>query len=214
VPHNSRLIPLCCTISHPYYGWPTLRGCEPQGAHVFLDFYQYVKELPSKRDEIVGLRKAWRWNAPRGRQPSYKSELNTMITLIVDNSMLVNIYFRIFQSFDISVTIHLMRTISRPCRWQIHDATMGGVQWKLWAFPQFPRAEGQSQYGTGHPPRARAGGSTHAERTGKRPKIRGKADPPIPHGAKKIGFPHGRADAIWGYYPKPEHIWYSSVLYS
>ena len=53
--------------------------------------------------------------------------------------------------------------------------------------------------GTGHPP--------------KRPKIRGKAEAPHPHGSKKIGFPHGLANAIWGYYPKPQPIWYSSVLY-
>ena len=47
----------------------------------------------------------------------------------------------------------------------------------------------------GHRWAGHGGCSTHAERTGKRPKIRGKAEAPTPHGSKIIGFPIGRADA-------------------
>jgi len=42
--------------------------------------------------------------------------------------------------------------------------------------------------------------SAHANGTPKRPKIRGRAEEPQPHGSEIIDFPFGAGYAIWGYY--------------
>ena len=59
----------------------------------FWTFISMSKNSQAEPDAIVELRKAWRWRAPRGRQPSYESELEDKDRHNVDISMHIHIYF-------------------------------------------------------------------------------------------------------------------------
>ena len=87
MPHNSRRILFCCTIGHPYYGWPTLRGYKPHDAHVFLVFYHYVKELPSKPTQLSNLERLGDGEPLGADNHRMNQNSNAIIQPIVDISI-------------------------------------------------------------------------------------------------------------------------------
>lgn len=102
--HRTDGNPFCPTIHAVYYfvvpsAIRTMDGLlsEVISLTTLMSFWTFIsmsKNSQAEPDAMAGSRKAWRWRAPRGRQPSYESELEHKDRHNVDISIHVHIYFQ------------------------------------------------------------------------------------------------------------------------